>query len=124
MHISQIPNKRNVQQNMKTERRGRLLPNSRLFLDLDLFALYCCRATPPLFVFVFLLLAIALLSHPGQRKCRRKIELDKVLKANNRHQLVGKRCRVSFRLFPLTCPAASTFILSVRQRLASRRPLG
>lgn len=53
---------------MQTERRGRLLPNSRLFLDLDPFVLYCRRAPPPLFVFFFLLLAITLLSHPGQRK--------------------------------------------------------
>jgi hypothetical protein len=55
------------------------LPNSRLFLDLDLVS--CIVVALPLRFLFFLLLAITLLSHPGQRKCRREIEIGRGIKS-------------------------------------------
>lgn len=65
---------------MRNERRGCLSPNSRLFLDPDILSCICYRDPPARCFSFFLLTWTTLLSLPGQRKCGRVVDSERVLK--------------------------------------------
>jgi hypothetical protein len=101
-----------------------LLPNSRLFLDLDLVS--CIVVALPLRFLFFLLLAITLLSHPGQRKCRREIEIGRGIKSKQSSSYVISTLPVDlsgsvnpYSIRPLTAGVSSTTWLTWRRPIKS-----